>query len=357
MEHVVFYPGADGAPAFRRANSLQDAVGYVEALRNSQDITEFSVYALTEVPVSLRAYYRVEVPSASEVAPAEAAAAAVDSAPTEAVAAAEDEVSWHASAPSDDDAPSYDAPRNEDASAAEADVVGQAVQFALGDSVAPSTGAGPTIAAPEPVVIRPVASEPIEQVARIEPRDQVAQVEQIETEPTVSSEILRAAAAEVANVAAARAEPDAVEADDRSEEWVAAATVLEQPTVAPAVAPVPDPTPVAVFESFMAAVDAPELEPELEPEAEFAPLAIAAPVEGPLPPSLQLTPFAVAPPVGAPVGPATAAFVADFEPAPHDAPSDAVEDSTPRSPEFSGDVLPPVEAVAPTRRSLGFFAR
>jgi hypothetical protein len=76
MEHVVFYPSADGAPAFERVSSLEAAVGFVERLRNSENITEFAVHALTPVPVSLRAYYHVEIsPEAAAAAGPEAVAA------------------------------------------------------------------------------------------------------------------------------------------------------------------------------------------------------------------------------------------------------------------------------------------
>jgi hypothetical protein len=84
MEHVVFYPSADGSPAFRRVGSLDEAVNFVEHLRNIEGVTDFSVHALTSVPLSFRAYYRVEVPAdESPVAPAEA--------PVEGTAAAEPE--------------------------------------------------------------------------------------------------------------------------------------------------------------------------------------------------------------------------------------------------------------------------
>src|SRR4051794_38015489 len=76
MEHVVFHPGPDGSPAFRRLSSLEDAVRYVEHLRNVEGVNDFSVQALASVPLSSRAYSRVEVPSetdmpAAEMAPAE----------------------------------------------------------------------------------------------------------------------------------------------------------------------------------------------------------------------------------------------------------------------------------------------
>jgi len=61
MEHVVFYPTPDGAPAFRRLASLDEAVRLVEHLRNVEGVSQVSCHALTEVPLAFRAYYRVEV--------------------------------------------------------------------------------------------------------------------------------------------------------------------------------------------------------------------------------------------------------------------------------------------------------
>ena len=63
MEHVVFYPGPDAAPAFRRFSSLDEAVRFVEHLRNSEGVAEVSVHTLTPVPVAFRAYYKAEVPA------------------------------------------------------------------------------------------------------------------------------------------------------------------------------------------------------------------------------------------------------------------------------------------------------
>ena len=72
MEHVVFFPAPDGTPAFRRLVSLEEAIRLVEHLRNVEGVSSASVHALAEVPLSFRAYYRVEVPGADMVRPAEA---------------------------------------------------------------------------------------------------------------------------------------------------------------------------------------------------------------------------------------------------------------------------------------------
>jgi hypothetical protein len=70
MEHVVFFPAHDGSPAFRRLASLEDAVRFVEHLRNSEGVDRVSVHALTEVPMAFKAYYKVEMPAGAEAAPA-----------------------------------------------------------------------------------------------------------------------------------------------------------------------------------------------------------------------------------------------------------------------------------------------
>ena len=68
VEHVVFFPALDGTPAFRRLANLEEAVRLVEHLRNVEGVTSASVHALQEVPLSFRAYYRVETPAALDPA-------------------------------------------------------------------------------------------------------------------------------------------------------------------------------------------------------------------------------------------------------------------------------------------------
>lgn len=77
MEHVVFFPAPDGSPAFRRCASLEEAVRYVEHLRNVEGITDVAVHTLSPVPLAFRAYYRVEVPAEQPAAEAPADVAPV----------------------------------------------------------------------------------------------------------------------------------------------------------------------------------------------------------------------------------------------------------------------------------------
>jgi hypothetical protein len=105
VEHVVFFPDLDGSPAFRRVASLEDAIAWVEMLHNVDALADFSVHALSEVPLSVRAVFKVEptVTPAATAVPAEAqglhavpdtTAAAVDTqlavAPSDAAGSADD---------------------------------------------------------------------------------------------------------------------------------------------------------------------------------------------------------------------------------------------------------------------------
>ena len=66
MEHVVFFPAPDGTPAFRRLATVDDAARFVEHLRNVENVSEASVHTLTEVPLSFKTWYRVEIPNSLE---------------------------------------------------------------------------------------------------------------------------------------------------------------------------------------------------------------------------------------------------------------------------------------------------
>lgn len=101
MEHVVFYPAADGTAAFRRVASLEEAVRLVEHLRNVEGINEVSCHALTEVPLAFKAYYRVEVPTAEAPAavPPPLLEAPVEAVAVEPVAVPEQQVAEAVAAP------------------------------------------------------------------------------------------------------------------------------------------------------------------------------------------------------------------------------------------------------------------
>jgi hypothetical protein len=142
MEHVVFYPSAEGAPSFRRVSSREEAVNFVEHLRNVENVSEFSVHALTPVPLAVRAYYRIEA-SATEAPAAEAPVA-------------------EAPAPVQAQLPQQTVPPVDDDRAAE--------WVAAATVVEPPAPAAPVApAAPEPVVAVAEPAVPVAAVAPVAP--------------------------------------------------------------------------------------------------------------------------------------------------------------------------------------------
>jgi hypothetical protein len=82
VEHVVFFPAPDGSPAFRRLATIDDAARFVEHLRNVENVSEASVHTLTEIPVSFKAWYRVELPQTDTAPVEDSSESPTDAAPT-----------------------------------------------------------------------------------------------------------------------------------------------------------------------------------------------------------------------------------------------------------------------------------
>ena len=95
MSHMVIFQTADGSPGYNQFESVDEAVKFVEKLRNEQGIENARMFALEEIKFELKPYYRVELqaltrgPSAPSApsAPAAPTSAAPNSAPAPAPAA------------------------------------------------------------------------------------------------------------------------------------------------------------------------------------------------------------------------------------------------------------------------------
>jgi hypothetical protein len=79
---MVIFRSADGKPGYHQAETLAEAVAFVERLRNDEHVTDARVFRMDEVPIEFKVYYRVEVAGAEpETSPAEAAAEATPDEP------------------------------------------------------------------------------------------------------------------------------------------------------------------------------------------------------------------------------------------------------------------------------------
>lgn len=70
MQHLVSFKTAEGRDGHHMASSLEEAVQFVERLRNSEGASDVQLFRLTQVPIEFKTYYRVEVNGAEVSAPA-----------------------------------------------------------------------------------------------------------------------------------------------------------------------------------------------------------------------------------------------------------------------------------------------
>lgn len=61
MPHMVIYRSSDGNTQYHQAEGLEEAARHVEHLRNSGEASDVRIFAMQEVPIEIKAYYRVEV--------------------------------------------------------------------------------------------------------------------------------------------------------------------------------------------------------------------------------------------------------------------------------------------------------
>ena len=70
MPFMVIYRSAEGKPAYHQAEALDDAVRFVEHVRNNEKVGDARIFSMQEVPIEFRTYYRVEVAGGEAPAPA-----------------------------------------------------------------------------------------------------------------------------------------------------------------------------------------------------------------------------------------------------------------------------------------------
>src|SRR2546423_806783 len=66
MAHMVIFRRPDGKPGYHQADGVDDAVRFVEMLRNQEKVTDARIFRMEEVPIEVRTYYKVEVAEAAE---------------------------------------------------------------------------------------------------------------------------------------------------------------------------------------------------------------------------------------------------------------------------------------------------
>lgn len=85
MSFMVNFRSAEGKPGYHPTDTLEEAVRFVEHLRNQEQVADARVWRLQEVPLEVKTYYKVVVPPGmSAPAPTSAPEPAMVAAPDEA---------------------------------------------------------------------------------------------------------------------------------------------------------------------------------------------------------------------------------------------------------------------------------
>lgn len=99
MPHMVVFRSGEGKPGYHQVETLDDAVRFVERLRNQEGIADCRVFRMDEVPLEFKTYVKVEVAGApvgdpavagSKVPPAPKASARASSSPAPVMASDEE---------------------------------------------------------------------------------------------------------------------------------------------------------------------------------------------------------------------------------------------------------------------------
>ena len=73
MSFLVNFRSAEGKPGYHPTESLEEAIRFVEHLRNQEHVVDARVWRLHEVPLEVKTYYKVEVVAAEPAVPKPAA--------------------------------------------------------------------------------------------------------------------------------------------------------------------------------------------------------------------------------------------------------------------------------------------
>lgn len=69
MSHMVIFRSSEGKAGYHQAEGLDDAVRFVERLRNNENVEQARIFRMEEVTFEYRPYFRVEVGGGAGPAP------------------------------------------------------------------------------------------------------------------------------------------------------------------------------------------------------------------------------------------------------------------------------------------------
>lgn len=84
MSHMVIFRSSDGKTGYHQAEALEEAVHYVERIRNADGVEQAKIFRLDEVRFEFRPYFHVQMADTTPAEPVPDGAPATSSSPVDA---------------------------------------------------------------------------------------------------------------------------------------------------------------------------------------------------------------------------------------------------------------------------------
>lgn len=65
--HLVMFKSEDGKAATHQTETLEEAVKFIEHIKNNEEVVDARLFRLVEIPLEVKAYYKVELAGPPEV--------------------------------------------------------------------------------------------------------------------------------------------------------------------------------------------------------------------------------------------------------------------------------------------------
>ena len=64
--HMVVFTSAEGRPSYYQTETLDDAIKFVERVRNTEGVEDAKLYRMAEIPLQIKTYVKVELATAGD---------------------------------------------------------------------------------------------------------------------------------------------------------------------------------------------------------------------------------------------------------------------------------------------------
>jgi hypothetical protein len=63
---MVVFTSAEGRPSYYQTETLEDAIKFVERVRNTEGVEDARLYRMAEIPLQVKTYVKVELATGSD---------------------------------------------------------------------------------------------------------------------------------------------------------------------------------------------------------------------------------------------------------------------------------------------------